>query len=225
MRYAIHHHQIAAENLARYGQQAHNMTRAVIEERPKPFREVDVFSRLIMDRIIFLGSGIDTALSNVIIAQLLFLSSLDAKKPITMYINSPGGGIYAGLGIYDTMQYVAPEVSTVCVGLGASMGAILLAGGAKGKRAALPHARMMIHQPLGGMEGQMSDMEITVKQIKSLGDDLYKILGSHTGKSAQQVKEDGDRDYWMNAQEAKQYQLIDHVMEPKGVEKKTQTIS
>lgn len=218
--YATRHHGIAAEALKDYNEQSKNMTRSVIEERSQPFREIDVFSRLIMDRIIFLGSGVDSRLSNVIIAQLLFLTSVDPKKSITMYINSPGGSIYAGLGIYDTMQYIEAPVATVCVGLGASMGAILLAGGEKGKRAALPHARMMIHQPLGGMEGQMSDMEITVKQIKSLGDDLYRILGFHTGKTAEQVKKDGDRDYWMTAQEAKNYHLIDQVMERKSTPSK-----
>lgn len=189
-----------------------NMTRSVIEERPTNFREIDVFSRLIMDRIIFLGMGVDDNIANIITAQLLFLESTDSKKDILMYINSPGGSVYAGLGIYDTMQYVNPDVATICTGLAASMGAVLLAGGAKNKRSALPHARVMIHQPSGGMQGQSSDMEISVKQILELKKELYEILAQHSGKSVEQIEKDSDRDYWMRAEKAKEYGLIDEVL-------------
>ncbi len=189
-----------------------NMTRAVIEERPTNFREIDVFSRLIMDRIIFLGMGVDDNIANIITAQLLFLESVDSKKDILMYINSPGGSVYAGLGIYDTMQYVGPDVATICTGLAASMGAVLLAGGAKNKRSSLPHARVMIHQPSGGMQGQSSDMEISVRQIIELKNELYEILALHSGKTVEQIEKDSDRDYWMRAEKAKDYGLIDEVL-------------
>lgn len=192
-----------------------NMTRSVIEERPAHFREVDVFSRLIMDRIIFLGTQIDDNIANIIIAQLLFLESVDSRKDIVLYINSPGGSVYAGLGIYDTMQYIAPEISTICTGLAASMGAVLLAGGAKNKRSALPHARIMIHQPLGGARGQASDMEITVQQILEIKKDLYNILSKHTGRDYASVERHSDRDYWMRASQAKDYGIIDSVLEKK----------
>ena len=193
-----------------------NMTRAVIEERPTNFREIDVFSRLIMDRIIFLGMQVDDNIANIITAQLLFLESVDAKKDILLYVNSPGGSVYAGLGIYDTMNYVGPEVNTICTGLAASMGAVLLAGGAAGKRAALPHARIMIHQPMSGMQGQASDMEISLKQTLSVKEDLYNILAKHSGKSYDNIEKDSDRDYWMKAAEAKKYGLIDEVLERKA---------
>lgn len=192
-----------------------NMTRAVIEERPTNFREIDVFSRLIMDRIIFLGMQVDDNIANIITAQLLFLESVDAKKDILLYVNSPGGSVYAGLGIYDTMNYVGPDVNTICTGLAASMGAVLLAGGAAGKRAALPHARIMIHQPMSGMQGQASDMEISLKQTLSVKEDLYNILSKHSGKTYDQIEKDSDRDYWMIAAEAKKYGLIDEVLERK----------
>lgn len=192
-----------------------NMTRSVIEERPAHFREVDVFSRLIMDRIIFLGTQIDDNIANIIIAQLLFLESVDSRKDIVLYINSPGGSVYAGLGIYDTMQYIAPDISTICTGLAASMGAVLLAGGAKNKRSALPHARIMIHQPLGGARGQASDMEITVQQILEIKKDLYNILSKHTGRDYASVERHSDRDYWMRAAQAKDYGIIDSVLEKK----------
>jgi len=195
-----------------YVQQVENMTRAVIEERPTNFREIDVFSRLIMDRIIFLGMQVDDNIANVITAQLLFLQSVDAKKDISLYINSPGGSVYAGLGIYDTMHYIAPDVGTICTGLAASMGAVLLAGGAEKKRSALPHARIMIHQPMSGMQGQASDMEISLKQTLSVKEDLYNILSKHSGKSYKQVEKDSDRDFWMRAEEAKEYGLIDEVL-------------
>ena len=178
-----------------------NMTPNIIEERPMRFAAIDVFSRLIMDRIIFLGTGVDDYVANVVVAQLLFLESVDAKKDILMYINSPGGSVYAGLGMYDTMQYVKPDVATICTSLAASMGAVLLAGGAAGKRSALPHARVMIHQPSGGAQGQSRDMEITVKQIIELRKELYEILASHSGKSFEEIEKDSDRDYWMKAEE------------------------
>lgn len=195
-----------------YVQQVENMTRAVIEERPTNFREIDVFSRLIMDRIIFLGMQVDDNIANVITAQLLFLQSVDAKKDISLYINSPGGSVYAGLGIYDTMHYISPDVGTICTGLAASMGAVLLAGGAEKKRSALPHARIMIHQPMSGMQGQASDMEISLKQTLSVKEDLYNILSKHSGKTYKQVEKDSDRDFWMRAEEAKEYGLIDEVL-------------
>ena len=188
------------------------MTRSVIEERPGNFREIDVFSRLISDRIIFLGMAIDDNIANIITAQLLFLESADPKKDIVMYINSPGGGVYAGLGIYDTMQYIRPEVATICTGLAASMGAVLLAAGETGKRSALPHSRIMIHQPLGGSQGQASDMEISLKQIIEVKKDLYEILAKHSGKTYKQIEKDSDRDYWMRAAEAKKYGLVDEVL-------------
>lgn len=189
-----------------------NMTRAVIEERPTNFREIDVFSRLIMDRIIFLGMGVDDNIANIITAQLLFLESVDAKKDVLLYINSPGGSVTAGLGIYDTMQYINPDVATICTGLAASMGAVLLCGGAEKKRSALPHSRVMIHQPSGGMQGQSRDMEISLKLIMSLKKELYDIMAKHSGKSYEEIERDSDRDYWMRAEEAKAYGLIDEVL-------------
>jgi ATP-dependent Clp protease protease subunit len=189
-----------------------NMTRAIIEERPMNFREVDVFSRLMADRIIFFGMPVDDQIANIVVAQLLFLESADPKKDILMYINSPGGSVYAGMGIYDTMQYVRPDVATVCTSLAASMGAVLLAGGAAGKRAALPHARIMIHQPSGGAQGQSVDIEITAREIVKLREELYEILAHHTGQTIQQIEADSDRDKWMRAYEAKEYGLIDEVL-------------
>jgi ATP-dependent Clp protease, protease subunit len=194
------------------GHYVHNMTRSVIEERPTRFAEIDVFSRLIMDRIIFLGLPIDDQVSNVVTAQLLFLESVDAKKDILMYINSPGGSVYAGLGIYDTMQYVNPDVATICTGLAASMGAVLLCGGAATKRSALPHSRIMIHQPLGGVQGQASDIEITAREILKLKKELYDILAKHSGKSYEMIEKHSDRDYWLKSEEAKEYGIIDEVL-------------
>ena len=189
-----------------------NMTRTVIEERPMPFREVDVFSRLMADRIIFLGTAIDDYIANIIQAQLLFLESTDNKKDIQIYVNSPGGSVYAGLGIYDTMQYIGPDVATICTGMAASMGAVLLCAGTAGKRTALKHSRVMIHQPLGGASGQASDIEITAKEIQKLKKELYEIIASHSGKPYDDVWKDSDRDYWMIAQEAKEYGMIDEVL-------------
>lgn len=189
-----------------------DMTRTVIEERQMPFREVDVFSRLMADRIIFLGTGIDDYIANVIQAQLLFLESSDAKRDIQIYINSPGGSVYAGLGIYDTMQYIAPDVATICTGMAASMGAVLMCAGASGKRTALKHSRVMIHQPLGGAQGQATDMEITVKEIIKLKKELYEIIAQHSGQKFNKVEKDSERDFWMTAQEAKEYGMIDEVL-------------
>lgn len=191
------------------------MTPNIIEERQLNISVLDVFSRLMMDRVIFLGTGVNDQVANIITAQLLFLESVDGEKDITMYINSPGGGVYAGLGIYDTMQYIKPDVGTVCTGLAASMGAVLLAGGAEGKRSALKHSRVMIHQPLGGAQGQASDMEITVKQIQLLKTELYDILSHHSGKTMDEITKDADRDYWMIAEEAREYGLIDTVLKRK----------
>ncbi len=207
-----------------YVDRVESMTRAVIEERPTNFREIDVFSRLIMDRIIFLGMQVEEGIANIITAQLLFLQSVDPKKDISLYINSPGGSVYAGLGMYDTMQFVTPDVATICTGLAASMGAVLLAGGAKDKRAALPHARIMIHQPSGGMQGQSKDMEITLKQTLELRQDLYKILADHSGQTFEKIEQDSDRDYWMRPTEAKEYGLIDEVLD-RGVTSKVQNES
>ncbi|MFY7707628.1 MAG: ATP-dependent Clp endopeptidase proteolytic subunit ClpP [Flavobacteriales bacterium] len=191
------------------------MTRTVIEERNMPFREVDVFSRLMADRIIFLGTEIDDYIANIIQAQLLFLESADSKKDIQIYINSPGGSVYAGLGIYDTMQYINPDVATICTGMAASMGAVLLCAGQAGKRTGLKHSRVMIHQPLGGARGQASDIEITAREIQKLKKELYDIIATHSGQTYDKVWGDSDRDYWMIAEEAKNYGMIDEVLERK----------
>lgn len=185
----------------------------VIEERPMNIVGLDVFSRLMMDRIIFLGVPINDYVANVVQAQLLFLDSTDNKRDVQMYINSPGGSVTAGLGIYDTMQYISPDVGTICTGLAASMGAVLLAAGNKGKRTCLQHARVMIHQPLGGMQGQVTEMEITYRLIKAMQKDLYEILSNHTGQNYETIEKDCDRDNWMTAMEAKEYGLIDEVLE------------
>ncbi len=208
-------HKVGTTTFESYVQHVENMTRAVIEERPTNFREIDVFSRLIMDRIIFMGMAVDDNIANIITAQLLFLESVDPKQDILLYINSPGGSVYAGLGMYDTMQYVGPDVATICTGMAASMGAVLLAGGAKDKRSALPHSRIMIHQPSGGMQGQSRDMEITLQQMVELRKDLYTILANHSGKTYKEIEKDSDRDYWMRAEEAKSYGLIDEVLKKK----------
>ena len=214
-KYAVKDKNISGSTFDAYANHVENMTRSVIEERPTRFAEIDVFSRLIMDRIIFLGMQVEENIANIITAQLLFLESVDAKKDIMMYVNSPGGSVYAGLGMYDTMQFVGPDVATICTGMAASMGAVLLTAGAPGKRSALPHARVMIHQPSGGMQGQSRDMEITLKQMQELRKDLYNILSKHSGKSYEDIEKDSDRDYWMRAAEAKEYGLIDEVLEKK----------
>jgi len=187
----------------------------IIEERQMNVASMDVFSRLMMDRIIFLGVPINDYVANIIQAQLLFLESVDAEKDILIYLNSPGGGVYAGLGIYDTMQYINPDVSTICTGMAASMGAVLLCAGEKGKRTALKHSRVMIHQPLGGAQGQASDIEITAREIQKLKKELFQIISDHSGKSYDEVWKDSDRDYWMTATEAKEYGMIDEVLEKK----------
>jgi len=190
-----------------------NFTPSVIEERQLNIVQMDVFSRLMKDRIIFLGVPIDDYVANVIQAQLLFMQSVDAKQGIQLYINSPGGSVTAGFGIYDTMQYITPTVGTICTGIAASMAAVLLAAGAKGKRTCLKHSRVMIHQPSGGMQGQLSDMEISYKLIKEMQEELYTILSKHTDKSYKTIAKDCDRDNWMKAQEAKVYGLVDEVLE------------
>lgn len=187
-------------------------TPAVIEERPMHAQAIDVFSRLMMDRIIFLGVPVDYYVSNVIQAQLLFMESADPKRDIQIFINSPGGSVIDGLGIYDTMQYVAPDIATICTGLAASMGAVLLSAGAKGKRSALRHSQIMLHQPSGGAQGQVSDIEISYKLIKKMQKSLYEILSHHTSQSYEKVEADCDRDNWMTGDEAKEYGLIDEVL-------------
>lgn len=193
--------------------QLNNFTPSVMEERQLNIVQMDVFSRLMMDRIIFLGVGIDAYVANVIQAQLLFLDSLDSKRDIQMYINSPGGSVIDGLGIYDTMQYVSPDVGTICTSMAASMAAVLLAAGAPEKRICLPHSRIMIHQPTGGMQGQLSDMKITYDLYKTLQKELYQIMSKATGQSLEQIQIDCDRDKWMRSEEAQQYGLIDLVMQ------------
>lgn len=208
-KYAVKHHGISSTAVDGY---ITSMTPYIIEERKLNVAQMDVFSRLMMDRIIFLGTGIDDQIANIITAQLLFLESVDAKKDIQIYLNSPGGGVYAGLGIYDTMQYISPDVATICTGMAASMGAVLLCAGAAGKRSALPHSRVMIHQPLGGVQGQASDIEITAREIKKLKQELYEIISKHSGKDYDTVWKDSDRDYWMVAAEAKEYGMVDEVL-------------
>ena len=181
----------------------------ILEERQLNVTQMDVFSRLMMDRVIFLGTEINDYTANVIQAQLLYLDSTDSERDINLYLNTPGGSVYAGLGIYDTMQFVKARVSTICTGLAASMGAVLLVAGEKGMRAALPHSRVMIHQPLGGIQGQASDIEITAKEILKLKDELYQIISDHSGKAIEQIRQDADRDHWMTSKEALEYGMID----------------
>ena len=209
-KYATKHHGINSMHLQSYIESS--LTPYIIEERQLNVAQMDVFSRLMMDRIIFLGTGINDQVANIITAQLLFLESVDAKKDIQIYLNSPGGGVYAGLGIYDTMQYIQPDVATICTGMAASMGAVLLCAGAAGKRSALPHSRVMIHQPLGGAQGQASDIEITAREIAKLKKELYEIIAHHSGQTYDKVWEDSDRDYWMIAEEAKNYGMVDEVL-------------
>jgi len=188
------------------------MTPYIMEERQMNVAQLDVFSRLMMDRIIFLGTGIDDQIANIVQAQLLFLESTDASKDIQIYINSPGGSVYAGLGMYDTMQYIRPDVATICTGMAASMGAVLLCAGAAGKRSALPHARVMIHQPSGGSQGVATDMEINLREMLKLKEELYEIISKHSGQTFDKVHKDSERDYWMKAPEAKEYGMIDEVL-------------
>ena len=188
------------------------LTPNIIEERQMNIAIFDVFSRLMMDRIIFLGTGISDQVANIIQAQLLFLESTDSSKDIQIYINSPGGGVYAGLGIYDTMQLIKPNVATICTGMAASMGAVLLCAGEKGKRSGLTHSRVMIHQPVGGAHGQASDIEITAKEILTLKEELYNIISKHTGQDYKKVYADSDRDYWMKSEKALEYGMIDEIL-------------
>lgn len=220
-KYAIRHAGINAMTLRDYNNVLNNPTMGyinptIIEERQLNIASMDVFSRLMMDRIIFLGTAIDDTVANIIQAQLLFLESTDPDKDIKIYINSPGGGVYAGLGIYDTMQFINPEVSTICTGMAASMAAVLMCAGEKGKRTALKHSRIMIHQPMGGANGQAKDMEITVNEINKLKKELYDIISIHSGKSFAEVEKDSDRDYWMTSQEAKDYGMIDNILIKNG---------
>ncbi|MFJ1329008.1 ATP-dependent Clp endopeptidase proteolytic subunit ClpP [Capnocytophaga canimorsus] len=189
-----------------------SMTPYIVEERQLNVAQMDVFSRLMMDRIIFLGTDVNDHMANIIQAQLLFLESVDNAKDIQIYINSPGGSVYAGLGIYDTMQFIKPDVATICTGMAASMGAVLLCAGAAGKRSALPHSRVMIHQPSGGAQGVATDMEINLKEMLKLKDELYQIIASHSGQPFDKVYKDSERDYWMKAEEAKAYGMIDEVL-------------
>lgn len=189
-----------------------NLTPNIIEERQMNAVAMDVFSRLMMDRIIFLGTGISDQVANIVQAQLLFLASTDASRDIQIYINSPGGSVYAGLGIYDTMQFIKPDVATICTGMAASMAAVLLCAGEKGKRSGLTHSRVMIHQPLGGAQGQASDIEITAREIITLKEELYNIIAKHTGQTYERIHEDSDRDYWMKAEKALEYGMIDEIL-------------
>ena len=217
-KYATKHQGISSMHVEQYIESS--MTPYIIEERQLNVAQMDVFSRLMMDRIIFLGTGIDDHIANIIQAQLLFLESTDANKDIQIYLNSPGGSVYAGLGIYDTMQYINPDVATICTGMAASMGAVLLCAGTDGKRTALKHSRVMIQQPLGGASGQASDIEITAREIQKLKKELYEIIATHSKNPFEKIWEDSDRDYWMTAQEAKEYGMIDEVLDRNTSSKK-----
>lgn len=222
-KYATKHMGMSSMHLEKYMNTSvpniNAFTPQVIEERQMNVVGMDVFSRLMMDRIIFMGVPVNDYVANVIQAQMLFLESTDAKRDIQMFINSPGGSVMAGLGIYDTMQYVSPDVGTICTGMAASMGAVLLAAGTAGKRTCLQHSRVMIHQPLGGMQGQVSDMEISYKLIKSLQKELYDILANHSGQKYAAIEKDSDRDNWMTSHEAKAYGLVDEVLDRKNPRK------
>jgi len=212
-KYAIKHRGISSNTLNDYNKyEVTNLTPNIIEERPMNVAVMDVYSRLMMDRIIFLGYPINDEVANIVIAQLLFLDSTDRHRDIQMYINCPGGSVYSGMGMYDTMQYVSPDISTICIGMAASMGSVLLCAGTKGKRTALKHSRIMIHQPTGAIGGQASDIEITVNEIKKVKKELHDIYAVHTGKTAKQLEKDTDRDYWLTSEEAKQYGLVDEVL-------------
>ncbi|RFZ85495.1 ATP-dependent Clp endopeptidase proteolytic subunit ClpP [Mucilaginibacter terrenus] len=217
-KYAVKHHRLNSIYVDKFiagvdrAKLPTGMTPYIIEERPMNIAQMDVFSRLMMDRIIFLGDAIYDNIANIIQAQLLFLQSADAKRDIQIYINSPGGSVYAGLGIYDTMQFISNDVATICTGMAASMGAVLLVAGAKGKRAALPHSRVMIHQPSGGAQGQQSDIEITYHEITKLKKELYQIIADHSGQTYERVWEASDRDYWMISEEAKEFGMVDEIL-------------
>jgi ATP-dependent Clp protease protease subunit len=212
-KYAVHHRGISSNTLYSYQKhQVTDLTPNIIEERPMNVAVMDVNSRLMMDRIIFLGYPINDEVANIVTAQLLFLDSTDRTRDINMYINSPGGSVYSGLGVYDTMQYVSPHIATICIGIAASMASVLLAAGTKGKRAALKHSRVMMHQPSGQIGGQASDIEITVAEIKKLKRELYEVISTHSGKPIEQIEKDFYRDRWMTANEAKDYGLVDEVL-------------
>ncbi len=212
-KYATKHLGISSLTMHRFDSVFTNsLTPYIIEERQLNVASMDVFSRLMMDRIIFLGTPIDDYIANIVQAQLLFLESADPSKDIQIYFNTPGGSVHAGLGIYDTMQIISPDIATICTGMAASMGAVLLTAGTKGKRSALKHSRVMIHQPMGGASGQASDIEITAREISKLKKELYDIIAIHSGNTYEQVEKDADRDYWMTSTEAKEYGMIDEVL-------------
>ena len=212
-KYAVRHQGISSNTLNDYNKYLiTNLTPNIIEERPMNVAVMDVYSRLMMDRIIFLGYPLNDEVANIITAQMLFLESTDRHRDIQMYINCPGGSVYSGLGVYDTMQYISPDVSTICIGMAASMAAVLMCAGTKGKRTALKHSRVMMHQPSGAIGGQASDIEITVNEIKKIKKELYEIISFHTGKTVKQVEKDSDRDFWMSSLEAKEYGLVDEVL-------------
>lgn len=212
-KYAVKHRGISSNTLDGYiKHNVTNLTPNIIEERPMNVAVMDVYSRLMMDRIIFLGYPVNDEVANIIIAQLLFLESTDRTRDVQLYINSPGGGVYAGLGLYDTMQFVNPDIATICTGIAASMSAVLMAAGAKGKRSALKHSRIMMHQPSAGAAGQASDVAITVNEVRKLKHELYEILSNHTGQTMERVAKDSNRDFWMTADEAKEYGLVDEVL-------------
>lgn len=212
-KYAVHHLGMSGNALDSYAKKVEDMSPYIIEDRPGNWRAIDVFTKLINDRIIFLGMPVDDYISNIITAQLLYLETDDRRRDITMYINSPGGSVHDGLGVYDTMNYIEPEISTICTGLAASMAAVLLASGTKGKRGALKHSRIMIHQPSAGMHGTFADLSITLNLVKELKNDLYDILVKHTGQPYETIEKDADRDRWMRSSEAKEYGIIDNVFE------------
>src|SRR4249920_1412638 len=212
-KYAVKHRGISSNTLNAYTKHSvTNLTPNIIEERPMNVAVMDVYSRLMMDRIIFLGYPISDEVANIVTAQLLFLESTDRTRDIQMYINSPGGSVYAGLGIYDTMQFVSPDVSTICTGIAASMGAILMCAGIKGKRSALKHSRVMLHQPSGAIGGQATDIAITAREIKKIKQELYQVIANHTGQDVAKVAADCDRDFWLNADESKAYGVVDEVL-------------
>ena len=213
-KYATGHLGISSLNVERYESVYNNyISPTIIEERQLNVASMDIFSRLMMDRIIFLGAPIDDYVANIIQGQLLFLESSDPGKDITIYFNTPGGSVHAGLGIYDTMQYINPDIAAICTGMAASMGAVLLCGGTKGKRMALNHSRIMIHQPLGGAQGQAADMEIQIREIQKLKKELYSIIAFHSGNPFEKIEKDSDRNYWMTAEEAKEYGMIDEILQ------------
>jgi ATP-dependent Clp protease protease subunit len=217
-KYAVRHRHVNSLHLDKFIGQVNtttlpmSMTPHIMEERQLNITQMDVFSRLMMDRIIFMGTAIDDQIANIIQAQLLFLQSADAKRDIQIYINSPGGSVYAGFGIYDTMQFIAPDVATICTGMAASMASVILCAGTQGKRAALPHSRVMLHQPSGGAQGQASDIEIAAKQVTKIKKELYEIIAQHSGQSYEKVHAVSDRDHWMIAHEAKEFGMIDEVL-------------